>query len=556
MLRLPALGSRRILVAVLVLAAVLRVGHVLSLRELPLFDRLIVDSEVYDNWGKRVAAGDLLSKFLPGPFFMDPLYSYALGALYAVVGRSVLWVRLLQAALGVGTCALVALLGRRVRDKASGNLAALLMAAYGPAIFQEGEFEKTALGVFLATTALVLFSGRSWRWRLCAGLVLGLAALTRGNVLLVAPWAAVYLAWKRDARSLAAFTFGVLLALSPATLRNRYVSGEWVLTTSMTGQNFYNGNNPTNRDGAYHPLPFVRPMSLHEPGDFQREAERRMGHALTANGASAFWFRETLRHFANAPGFAAGVFVKKLGLFWSDVEIPDTWDMRFIARYSPVLRLPLVPFSLLVGLFVIGIVPAARGPDGRLVLGYIAAYATSILAFFVLSRYRLHAAPALAAMGGAGLLWGWERVRAKAWRALALPAAIGLAAAAYSALSFSSYRHEAPSNFALLSELYQERGDYAAGRRVLDEALTRFPEDPAVLTAMGKICLRTRDATGALNYTARAVRSNPMVVDGWYLYGMALEANGDLAGAREAYRQQLQIVPGHEGARARLVAVP
>ena len=550
------LGSRRFLVAVLILAAALRVGHVLSLRHLPLFDRLIVDSEFYDDWGKRIAAGDLLSAYQAKPFFMDPLYSYALGTLYAVAGRSVLAVRLLQALLGVGTCALVAVLGRRVRDAASGNLGALLMAVYAPAIFQEGEFEKTALGVFLATSALVLFLGRSWRWRLSAGLVLGLAALTRGNVLLVAPWAALFLAWKREWRSLAAFFAGVVITISPATIRNRVVSGEWVLTTSMTGQNFYNGNNPHNLDGAYHPLAFVRAQSRLEPEDFQTAAEQAVGHPLTANGASAYWFREALRHVTGSPGFALGVLVKKLGLFWSDVEIPDTWDMRFIARYSPVLRWPLAPFSLLVGLFVIGIVPASRSPDGRIVLGYVFAYCASILVFFVLSRYRLHAVPALAATAGAGLTWGWERLRARAWRPLLAPVAAALALGAFSALSYASYRHEAPDNHALLSELYQERGDYVSGRRVLDEALRLFPEDATLLTAMAKLDLRTRDAKAALDAAERAVRANPMVMDGWYLLGLAREASGDRAGAQEAYRRQLAIVPGHDGARSRLVAVP
>ena len=550
------LSSRSFLIAVLVLAAGLRVAHVLSLRPLPLFERLIVDSEVYDAWGQRIAAGDLLSRFQPQPFFMDPLYSYALGAVYATAGRSVLLVRLLQVALGVGTCALVAILGRRVRDAASGNLAALLLALYAPAIFQEGEFEKTALGVFLATAALVLFLGRSWQWKLSAGLVLGLSALTRGNVLLVAPWAALFLAWRRDWRSLAAFAAGVSIAISPATIRNRVVSGDWVLTTSMTGQNLYQGNNPSNPDGAYHPLPFVRPMSLHEPEDFQAEAERRAGHALTVNGTSAFWIRETFRHVAAAPGFAARAVAGKLGLFWSDVEIPDTWDMRFIARYSPVLRMPLVPFSLVVALFVLGIVPASRSEDGRIVLGYVGAYCVSILAFFVLSRYRLHAVPALAAVSGAGLTWGGERVRARAWKALAWPGALAVALGVYSAFSFPSYRVESPNNHALLAELYQERGDYAKGRRVLEDALRLFPESAPLLAAEAKLCLRTRDARGALDYASRAVRADPIVLDGWYLLGLAYDANGERAKAQEAYQRQLAIVPGHDGARARLVAVP
>jgi len=77
-----------------------------------------------------------------------------------------------------------------------------------------------------------------------------------------------------------------------------------------------------------------------------------------------------------------------------------------------------------------------------------------------------------------------------------------------------------------------------------------------ILAAEAKLCLRTRDARGALDYALRAVRADPIVLDGWYLLGLAYDANGERAKAQEAYRRQLAIVPGHDGARARLVAVP
>jgi len=68
----------------------------------------------------------------------------------------------------------------------------------------------------------------------------------------------------------------------------------------------------------------------------------------------------------------------------------------------------------------------------------------------------------------------------------------------------------------------------------------------------GKLRLRTRDAAGAVASASRCVKANPYTPDGWYLLGLAREASGDAAGAQEAYRTQLQYVPGHEGARARL----
>jgi hypothetical protein len=178
-----ALSSRACLAAILAGAALLRIAHVMALRPLPLFDRLIIDSEVYDAWAQRIAAGDWLTEILGGPFYMDPLYPYFLGAVNCLVGRDLLLVRLLQIAMGVATCWLVARLATRLHGALAGNLAAASLAMFGPSIFQEGEFEKTALGVFLATAAIVLFLGGSWRSRLAAGAVFGLAALTRGNIL-------------------------------------------------------------------------------------------------------------------------------------------------------------------------------------------------------------------------------------------------------------------------------------------------------------------------------------------------------------------------------------
>src|ERR1051325_657936 len=94
---------------VLILAAALRIGHVLALRRLPLFDNLMLDSQVYDEWAQRIAAGDLLGG--NGAFYMDPLYPYVLAVIYRCLGHDLLVVRLLQAALGVATCGLVGLLG-------------------------------------------------------------------------------------------------------------------------------------------------------------------------------------------------------------------------------------------------------------------------------------------------------------------------------------------------------------------------------------------------------------------------------------------------------------
>ncbi|TMA62093.1 MAG: hypothetical protein E6J68_14785 [Deltaproteobacteria bacterium] len=122
-----SLESRWWLVAIVALATTLRAAHVLSLRATPWFDHLVVDPEYYDEWARRLAAGGWLGE---RPFYMDPLYPYFLGVIYRLCGRDLLLVRLVQVALGAGSCALVAVIGRRVGGAAIGALAALGFALY------------------------------------------------------------------------------------------------------------------------------------------------------------------------------------------------------------------------------------------------------------------------------------------------------------------------------------------------------------------------------------------------------------------------------------------
>lgn len=62
-----------------------RLIHVVTLRHSPFFEHLMLDTLMYDEWGRRIAAGALLGE---GPFFQDPLYAYFLGAIYALAGNA------------------------------------------------------------------------------------------------------------------------------------------------------------------------------------------------------------------------------------------------------------------------------------------------------------------------------------------------------------------------------------------------------------------------------------------------------------------------------------
>jgi 4-amino-4-deoxy-L-arabinose transferase-like glycosyltransferase len=574
-------SSNIFLVAVLLLAAALRITHMLALRNLPLFDHLILDSAFYDRWAQSIAAGDWMGG--KGAFYYDPLYPYFLGVIYRFFGHDLLVVRLFQVALGVATCGLVAAMGRRVGGRAIGNVAAMMLAIYKPAIFHEGEIEKTALGVFLVTAALLLFMRDSRKARLASGICLGLAALTRGNMLLLVPLGALYLLlapnhkensgteadgkssltdrlWGPPARSAAVFLLGVFIALMPVAWRNHTVSGEWILTTSQAGTNFYTGNNPDNSVGDYELVSFVRPETGYEGNDFAAEAETRTGRKMGPNEVSSFWFAEALKHIVAHPGFAARLFLQKFVLFWSDLELPDAWDMYFLSKYSSVLAMPLLGMGLLLPLGMLGAFAKFRGSrDVRVLTGYMAIYSLSVVAFFVFSRYRIHVVPALVVLAACFLPVAGEMFHGRNLRRGIAYGAVATGIALFSFFGFRAIGQENTQTQSVLnlSILYEQDGDVQEAEELAKEALkTQSGVGRAgPLYELGRLSLKTGNAQRALELLGRCVELNPNYPNAFVLLGVAYEENRMPDKAAAAYERQLRLVPGNEEARARLAGL-
>ena len=60
-------------------ALVVRLAYLLEIRSGPLLKYLFIDSAFYDEFGRRLATGEGLPG---GPFFMNVLYGFWLGAIY------------------------------------------------------------------------------------------------------------------------------------------------------------------------------------------------------------------------------------------------------------------------------------------------------------------------------------------------------------------------------------------------------------------------------------------------------------------------------------------
>ncbi|MFL6197489.1 MAG: tetratricopeptide repeat protein [Thermoanaerobaculia bacterium] len=577
--------SRAVLAAILALALVLRLAHWWAVRDSPFFSWLVMDSQEYDRWAQEVAAGDWLGS---GVFFQAPLYPYLLAVLYAVLGRNldaVYWVQMLVAVAG---CWALYRAGREMGGERTGLGAALLAAVYGPFFFYDVQVLKESLAVSVTGFLLWALAGgrrqRGARRWLIAGALLGVLALLRENALLLVPFL-LPLAWNREdgGRGLlkrsGALIAGLVVALLPVALRNGVVGGDFLPTTFQGGVNFYIGNN-ARADGTYQPIVPGKQIPALERREPIRVAEAALGRELTPGEVSRYWLDQALAWAREHPADFLRLQLRKLRMFWSPYEWPDAVDYYYVKALSPVLRLPLLELGGAVVLALAGLFLARRrlgyfAPALLFVLGWMA----STVAFFLFSRYRLPAVPALLVLGGIVLAELPAAWRTRRREAVVLGGVCLLAFLLPRILTFEPRMDLVHYN---LGRLYEERGMPEEARDEFQAAFVLNPKDFLAALNLGNSAARRRDWLTALRFYQRAEALEPRSDDvqsnlgGVYLAlgdlaragehldrALALNAenlpalqskalllarSGDLEGARELNRRLLELDPGNPAA--------
>jgi tetratricopeptide (TPR) repeat protein len=416
--------------AIFALAFAVRLLHVWQIQPAPFFSVLMGDSRGYDEWAQRIAAGEWWGHDV---FYQAPLYPYFLGVIYAVLGRHLLLVRIIQAAIGSVSCVFVALAASRLFSRRAGLAAGLIMALYAPAIFFDGLLQKSVLDVCFVSLSLWLIAvitghaehaerpgtpraprvakvgqdlSPAWQW-LGLGVAIGGLSLTRENALV---FVAVILGWAllRAARTrwrdAAAFVVGLALVLVPVSLRNSLLGGDFYVTTAQFGPNFYIGNNPA-ADGTYASLRYGRGAPEYERQDATELAQIALGRTLTPAEVSAYWTDRAEQFITSRPGAWLALTGRKIALVSNRAEVVDTEDQATHADWSLPLRIlgPVTNFGILVPLAVLGAIltwPARARLS--VVYALLLAYAASVVAFYVLARYRFPLVPMLVLFAAAG----------------------------------------------------------------------------------------------------------------------------------------------------------
>lgn len=372
----------------------------------------VVDASFFDLWARALTEGRV---FQAQVFFKPPLAAYVLAALYRL-GLDMPGVLVLQLGVGVVTSVVTFAIGRLAFSARTAFGGAIAAAALPILPFFEAQMVAEAWTTALAQGSLLLFllalrdrERRPVPKLAAAGLLLGLAALGRPNVLIALPVLAVWL-WRQGRtgrhsgwRALVPVVVGCAVALAPSTLHNlRY--GAFVPVSANLGVNLLTGHNDQ-ADGIS-----AIPVGVRWDG---LQLDMRQRGAVTAGAVSALATRDALRWAVAHPGRELQLLGKKALLLLNAGEGRNNINPRWLAEEEGVFVLARWwPGTwLLLPLAVGGLLLRPREPRADLLRWLIAVQAAAILPFFVAARFRAPLLPlaALFAAAFVAQLLVWRR---------------------------------------------------------------------------------------------------------------------------------------------------
>jgi tetratricopeptide (TPR) repeat protein len=542
----------------------------------------IMDALHYDRTAREILAGHILR---PEAFFMGPLYSYFLAAVYGIFGRDFTTVRIIQSFGGSLTVVLTYFLGRRLFRPSIGFLGAVLLVLYGATTFYETQMLMMWLGTLLNITLVLLLvriaPGSGWRAYLLPGFLLGLSALARANVLIYLPVALLWITvvrkdpnhWKKAA----VFSAATIVAILPATIHNYIASRDFIPVTSNAGANFYIGNSEL-ATGIFYPPPGT---DFFTDATTRNYVERMMGRDMTPSEISSYWFDLSFKFIRAHPGAELALLARKFVMFFNGYEMPQIESYDITRRHYVLLRLLFVNFWFLGSIGIVGILFSLSQWRRLLPLqGYVVAYAISITLFFITARYRVQIAPAMALFAAYALLDVFPRYLTSSRRGLALvgiTAVIvlltrpGLFALNPKEVVYREFIHEArraaiagdfknavadadsavamfPDYFESYSQraiVYKESKDYFRAIEDYTRALDLRPDLPGLHYDLGQTFRRVNLKQQAIEEYKKAIALDSLMIRAYNNLGITYAEVGESQSAVDCFEKVIGMDPNY-----------
>jgi hypothetical protein len=334
-----------------------------------------------------------------GNVLRSPGYPTLMAAVWAVTGRDLLALRIVESLIGAFSVWLLARAGIRHFGTPAGVVAGALAAIHPVlALLPSTEYSENSLvTLMIAAGACVLNAldarGRALRSWGGAGLLLGLACLWRPNVALFVPGllltAALVLARQRRPvlAPILVCALTMVVALAPWTARSHHVFHRWYFVAIGGGRALWLGNNPALDAQHYFiamPQGALAERLAAAPGVFEQDEILRQ----------AGW-----SEIRRDPARAAGLYFLKLRVLlalWPETQSHTRWMVN-AARWAQALVSILMFVGVLLAVGALG-----RAPQVIPLVGGVITYLLGTAVFFTTMRYRMPVEPVLLWMAGIG----------------------------------------------------------------------------------------------------------------------------------------------------------
>jgi 4-amino-4-deoxy-L-arabinose transferase-like glycosyltransferase len=386
--------SARVLVSVLVLAALVRVVAYREIKDSPILELQRwseADMSLYVSWARAIRAGDWLSRadqtpyhswhghmaravhaasgstepfdervgrriwrgwLGEGNFYADAGYPYFLAVLGALFGEKVTVVYLVQTLLGLASVALIVYMAQRMFDSTVAFVAGVLAALFGPLIFFESVLLRSVLntltGLLAVASTMLALERPSRRRLLWLGLVSGVSFLVQATAILFALGAAALLVLRlrreprRAAAAVGLVTLAFLLTVSPLIARNVAV-GARPLSLPANGTVTFIHQNAVDSE------PASGFMYSHYASDIMSRSGGRFWPAAVA----------TVRTHPSLGSWLA-LCARRVLAFWSWYEIPNNANYYYFCLFARAVCAVAVTFASIGPLAAVGVILALR----------------------------------------------------------------------------------------------------------------------------------------------------------------------------------------------------